>query len=656
MTPLLAAGLLLLPAQTGVPPTGPQDKVIDVRASRAPAGNTFEALWAAYEKAVTKNDQETARNVLREIRRLRIERNILALDTFALAHVDQGLDLLRKGDRERAEGEFEEAAALDPYLPDASFGMSLVELEKIPLGILPAVKDIVTGVAAPLNSAHGRQRAFTLGTAALLLALFATTTVVALAFLLRHGTLLLHDLEESFGGGRMPAVPIIIFAALLLLPALTLQGYGWLPFWWLTLLFVYMSGLEKAVAAVLMLLGLAVGPLVTSLQDASLAQQNPLFRASLSSLEGGPDSRALLDLEDAVRKYADDRDLVYLLALQYKKAGRYEDAAGLYRDVLRTEPNDSIALNNLANIEFANGEFPAAIARYKQGIESNPPAETGATFYYNLSLAHLQRFEYQPAQEARSHADRVASGLVRDYDRLWKYDKGDYAVVDLGLDEDQLAAKFAGVASGVARKNLAGKPPDQGGMERWLPAMRNRFAAFVGVFLVVTLIISRIRGRKMFTMHCVKCGTPFCRHCHLGAAAEGLCTQCHHLFMVRDGVSGPARNQKLMEVQKEDARRGRIFRILSILSPGAGHVYAERVLIGFLLVFVWYGVIALTVLGGRVLPFTEVSGAVAKPWDLAVAALALLVTFVLANRISPGFDFVMPARRASAPARRGRVA
>ena len=56
------------------------------------------------------------------------------------------------------------------------------------------------------------------------------------------------------------------------------------------------------------------------------------------------------------------------------------------------------------------------------------------------------------------------------------------------------------------------------------------------------------------------------------------------------------------------------------------------------------------------LPFTEVSGVVAKPWDLAVAGVALLVTFVLANRISPGFDFVMPARRASASARRGRVA
>jgi tetratricopeptide (TPR) repeat protein len=656
VTPLLAAGLLLLPAQAGGPPTAPQDKVIDVRAARAPAGNSFEALWSAYEKAMAKSDQETARDVLREIRRLRIERNILTLDAYALAHVAQGLDHLRKGDRERAEGEFEEAAALDPYLPDAYFGMSLVELQKIPLGILPAMKDIVTGVAAPLHSARGRRHALTLGIAALLLTLFATTTVVALAFLLRHGTLLLHDLEESFGGGRVPAVPVIIFAALLLLPALTFQGYGWLPFWWLTLLFVYMSGLEKAVAAVLMLLGLGVGPLVTALQEASMAQQNPLFRASLSSLEGGPDSRALLDLEDAVRKYADDRDLVYLLALQYKKAGRYDDAAGLYRDILRTEPDDGIALNNLANIEFANGEFPAAIARYKQGIESNPPPEVAATYYYNLSLAHLQRFEYQPAQEARSHADRAASGLVRDYDRLWKYDKGDYAVVDLGLDENRVAAKFAGVESGVGRKNLAGKPLAKGGLEQWLPAMRNRFAAFVGLFLVLTLVIARIRGKKMFTMRCVKCGTPFCRHCHLGAAVEGLCTQCHHLFMVRDGVSGPARNQKLLEVQKEDERRGRIFRILSLLSPGAGHVYAQRVLVGFLLVFVWYGVISLTLLGGRVLPFTEVSAAVAKPWDLTVAALALLVTYVAANRIRPGFEYVMPARRASVSARRGRVA
>jgi tetratricopeptide (TPR) repeat protein len=653
--PLLAAGLLLLPTQTGIQPAPQQDKVIDVRAARAAAGNTFESLWSSYVKAAAKGDLEASRNVLRELRRLRIERNILALDTFALAHVALGLDQLQKGDREAAASEFQGAAALHPYLPDAYFAMALLELKSVPLGIVPAVRDMATGVMAPLHTAQGRQRAVMLLVAALLLTLFATTTIVAVALLLRHGALLLHDLEEALGGRGRP-IPIALFVVLLLLPALTLQGYGWLPFWWLTLVFVYLGRLEKVVVGLLLLLGLAVGPLVQTLEGGAKAQQNRLYRAAVSSLEGGPDSRALADLEDAVRKYTDDRDLVYLLAAQYKKAGRYEDAAALYRDILRGEPNDAIALNNLANIEFAGGEFPAAIARYKQGIESNPSQEIAATFYYNLSLAHLQRFEYQPAQEARSQADRAASGLVHEYDRLWKYDKGDYAVVDLGLDEDQVAAKFAGVEDGVGKKNLAGKTLPAGDLQRWLPSMRNRFSAFVALFIVLTLAISRVRGKKMFTRHCLKCGTPFCRHCHLGMATEGLCTQCHHLFMVRDGVSGPARNQKLLEVQKEDERRGRIFRLLSILSPGAGHVYAQRVLVGFLIVFFWYAVIALTLLGGRFLPFTEVSGTVAKPWDLALAASLLLVTFIVANRLGPGFEFLAAPRRAPATARRGRVA
>ena len=88
--------------------------------------------------------------------------------------------------------------------------------------------------------------------------------------------------------------------------------------------------------------------------------------------------------------------------------------------------------------------------------------------------------------------------------------------------------------------------------------------------------LGRWRGSKAFTMRCLKCGTPFCRLCHLGVVTGGLCTQCHHLFVVRDGVSGPARNQKLLEVQKEDSRRERVFRILSLLIPGAGHFYANK--------------------------------------------------------------------------------
>ena len=83
----------------------------------------------------------------------------------------------------------------------------------------------------------------------------------------------------------------------------------------------------------------------------------------------------------------------------------------------------------------------------------------------------------------------------------------------------------------------------------------NRFAGFLGVAALAMAGLSFWRGRKTFTMRCLKCGTPFCRRCHLGAAVAGLCSQCYHLFVVRDGVSGPARNRKLLEVQAEEGRR-----------------------------------------------------------------------------------------------------
>jgi hypothetical protein len=77
-----------------------------------------------------------------------------------------------------------------------------------------------------------------------------------------------------------------------------------------------------------------------------------------------------------------------------------------------------------------------------------------ATFYYNLSLAHLQRFEYQPAQEARSQADRLAAGLTRSYDSLWKY----AAVCRRGQRPTRTTCgrSLRGDAAGSA-KNVAGR-------------------------------------------------------------------------------------------------------------------------------------------------------------------------------------------------------
>src|SRR5207245_11292707 len=357
----LAVAAALLPLVLFAPPA---DKVIDVRANRPPAGNTFEALWSDYKKAESKGDAEGAQKALSSIRNLRIERNIRSLETLALARVADGLDALRTGESARAEAAFRDAVALDPHLPDAYFGLAQYDMKKGPLGIVPAVKDTLAGTGARLTTARGSHYLFALFVPVLLLSLLATTIVFGLAMVIRYGSLLKHDFEESFGPGRQ-ALALGVSAVILLLPAMVFQGWAWLPLWWLAMLFIYMSRTERTVSVLLLVLCVASAPLVKTMEARLLAQQNPLFWASLGGLEGGPDSRAIPQLEDAVHASPDDRDLTYLLASEYKKAGRYDDAAALYRDLLRSDANDAFALNNLANLEFSKGEFPAAIARYK---------------------------------------------------------------------------------------------------------------------------------------------------------------------------------------------------------------------------------------------------------------------------------------------------
>jgi hypothetical protein len=272
-----------------------------------------------------------------------------------------------------------------------------------------------------------------------------------------------------------------------------------------------------------------------------------------------------------------------------------------------------------------------------------------ATSYYNLSLVHLQKFEYQAYNEAKSNADRLAPGLVADYDR-WRYESRDYAVVDLGLTAEDVRDKFAGAETGVALRNVAGRAGPAPPTGALASSLANRFAAAVALFGLVALVVGRWRGPKAFTVHCERCGTAFCRLCHLGRVSGGLCSQCYHLFVVRDGVSGPARNRKMAEVQRAEGRRDAVYRLLSVISPGAGQLYGGWTFRGAALLAVWYLVLGL-LLADRVVPFTDVPRRLVPPWLLAAAGLALFVIWAVANRFRPGREVGLPAR----PTRRARA-
>lgn len=657
---IVGVALLLAPqGTTSAPRTpttsgAPAASVVPATPAAAHLGSapTFEQMWSSFVRADAAGDAPAAEGALREIRRSRIERNVPSLDTVGLALVERGLAKLEAGERESAEEAFRLAVDLAPGLPDGHAGLAKALLKKGPLGVVPSIRTAWEGLSAFRSTGRGAVHFRNLATLAALVSAFGMVAALAVALLLRRGGLLRHDLEEWLGPAHNRSASLALFLLLLLLPVATFQGWGWLPLWWLALVFAYLDRTERALVMLAGAAALAVGPAVSTLELRLRTELNPLYHAALSAVESEPSAAVIGQLEEARGASPEDRDLVYLLGPARKRAGRYEEAAELYRRVLAAHPGDAVASNNLANIEFVRGHYDPARARYRAGTDSGAAPGIVATSYYNLSLAHLQKFEYQAYNEAKSNADRLAPGLVAEYDR-WKYDSRDYAVVDLGLTRDEVWEKFAGSDSGAGVPNIASgaRPPS-----RWLArarSMLNPFAASVVVLGLAAMAIVRWRGPKAFTLHCRRCGTAFCRYCHLGQVSGELCSQCYHLFVVRDGVSGPARNRKVAEVQKAETRRARVFRVLSIASPGAGQVYGGWTLRGAALMVLWYGVLGL-VAAGRLVPLTEVSRRLSPPWAGLAAGLVLVLVWVVANRFRPSVDLELPSRPSGA--RRARVA
>jgi tetratricopeptide (TPR) repeat protein len=636
--------------------------VVDARNVRT-EDPSFEGMWLAANRASVANEEAAAERLMQALRRARVERNVAGIEVAALAQVARGLERLEAGDSERAASDFRLAIELDPRLPEGHFGLARAELRQGPFSWFAAARDIARGLTARLSTTPGQARGLVLVVASLLLAMVASLTAFALCMVLRYGALLRHDVEELLGSEARRPLALGIYGVILLLPAIAQQGYAWLPIWWLAVLYVYLRASEKVVTWIALVSLVAAGPVLWVAQNRLDALRNPLFRAALSGVEGAGEAWAIREIERARQEDPGDGDLAYLLAGQMRKAGRYPEASAIYEDLLRQSPQDGVAHNNLGNIHAADGipaAYVAAIGHYREGLKTLDgaaeasslttarSASVSATIHYNLYLAYLQVFDFEHAKEARTQAEQIDRGLVQEYESRWQVEKDGSSIaafVDLGPTVEQIQAKVAGARKGVRLRNVMSSGATAIDLLGLAQSVVNRFCGAACVFLTFVFVRGLWRGRKAFTLRCLKCGTPFCRRCHLGAAVAGLCTQCYHLFVVRDGVSGPARNQKLLEVQGEDDRRERVYRVLSLLSPGAGQVYGQKTALGLVYLGLWYFLIALSVLQIGFMSISEAARGLAGPWPVVLAILGLLVIYVATNRSRLVFEVVVPVRR-----------
>ena len=233
------------------------------------------------------------------------------------------------------------------------------------------------------------------------------------------------------------------------------------------------------------------------------------------------------------------------------------------------------------------------------------------------------------------------------FDRLWSFLKDGstvQTVVDLALTAEEVEAKFAGATEGAALANVVGSAPPANSSA--VAGLQNRFAGAIILMIVAFVAVRTWRGLRLFTLQCPKCGIVFCRRCHLGAVAASLCSQCYHMFVVKDGVAAQARRNKLIEVESVDSHKHRVFALLSILSPGAGHVWAQQTLFGAILMDLWYGSLGLAVVAtlGPVALSTAPASMTTRAILIPLGLIGIAV-FLIANLVRPSFAVALPSVR-----------
>jgi tetratricopeptide (TPR) repeat protein len=399
-------------------------------------------------------------------------------------------------------------------------------------------------------------------------------------------------------------------------------GFGWLPAYWLVVTFAYQSMRERALSIVMLVGMLAVAPLVDFHAGWSRTVLNPLFRAAVSSVSGTFEPTDVFILQRAEQTYPEDMDLQFIIASQYKNLGEYDHSASRLRTVLQGRSDDPAARVNLGNIYFTQRDWEGAILEYDQTIQARPDL---AAAWFNKSLAHAENFQFREREEARARAQNLDSRAVAAHEHR----TGDYrAVMDLSFDYETLKAKFYGL-----EQDRHSSPVFPSWIGAWVNGKGARFTYVALALAVLLLILERFGGRHN-TRHCWKCGSAFCGRCQIGTGRRGFCTQCYHLFFIKDGVSAQARNEKMYQVRTAAQKRSVVFRVLSIVVPGGGHIVEGTPLWGALLLLFWVSGTAYFFMGRWFYDLPDNLMVLDSSLPTYAAVFMVLLALVLANTVA----------------------
>ncbi|MDA8082830.1 MAG: hypothetical protein M0024_04130 [Nitrospiraceae bacterium] len=488
-------------------------------------------------------------------------------DDFHDAQLDKGIRnsdyyaylLLTQARQRRAEApEMLKQAVTDaPDLPAVHFALARQGFSWSGPGILACIDHLVDGFNA---YARNFWWSFTLWGAlffSLVLSFVVSFLVVVSVRLPRDIPLMTHDIKES----PRRAIGLVLLVILSVIsPLFLIAGI-------LILIGIYMSRTDRSVVYTFLVF-LIVLPLLLSFASFYIsAPSSGTVKAVVQENESRGNAYALEALNGESGETAS-----FSYALSLKREGHFQEAIDIYSR-LSAKNQDPRILVNLGNCyaglynfeEDKKGYLLDAVKFYSSAISSRPSAQA----YYNLSQVSRELLEFAKGEEYFKNALTIDRAAVTGF-RAIASRQANRFVIDETVPEGELWSYAKSKSKDTFTFGLTLLPP----------------AAIAVIAFVLLLIFALLPGRLRHTAYrCRKCGNVLCNRCERELVVGQICSQCYGSLLRLAELDVKERVARILSIYEQQKRRRDIIKVLSFILPGASHVYAGKVLLGFLLLW-----------------------------------------------------------------------
>lgn len=549
-----AVAFLLVPVLGGTPAAA-QVLQAPGEATETTFRREVRGQWFAWLAAHEEGDPLLASQKVDEIVRHANKIGLKRLTDLSLAATLMARREMAQGNADKARTALDSAIKLDPVLPEARWSRVALALSVDKLGV---PREVMGAIRAVLVDLEGRRVFFV--RASLLLVLTLAAVGAAFVVLLVAGEVrrLFHDLREVTGRWVSYPTDAVLATALLAAPLLLTLDVGWLLLWLFVLSFGYAERNVKAAALVGLLPLLLVAPALDRAAAALAVSASPVLRGAEALEEKRYDQRVLDDLEGVKSLFPEDADIRFLLGCLYQQLGQNDRAVAEYTVASQVSPVEVRALVNRGDIRFVDGDFGAAQEDFQEALRRDP---RDVRARYNLSLVYGETFRTVEAQEKLTEARALDNALVTRFLESPTLVK----VVSLGFTPEEAREKVRLLQRDSRNRRVLGHFHVGSDVRTWAVP----FAVAVPFAAAIAFLLDSFRRKgRGYAVACAKCGRTFCRLCKPPGESPGLCSQCIHVYLKKDGVSIETKLQKVEEVKRRQGVEGRLRRGLNFLFPG----------------------------------------------------------------------------------------